>query len=164
MSLNGRNGHNGTVSLRPANRLSRQRPTKRNARIDAVILGRLAQGKSLRSICKKRYLPCATTVIDWAGADKQFSEQYARAREIQAETLAEDILEISDTAVCRDTAAAAKVRVDARKWIAAKLLPKKYGERPAETHVTTATTNNFVMFSPERLREWQERKAIALAQ
>jgi hypothetical protein len=77
--------------------------------------------------------------------------------------LAEDILDISDTALDRDTAAAAKVRVDARKWIAAKLLPKKWGEKAAETHVNTVT-NNFVVYSPERLREWQERKAAALVQ
>jgi hypothetical protein len=55
-------------------------------------------------------------------------DQYARAREAQAEHFADELIEIVDTE--RD-AAIARVRMDARKWAAGKLAPKKYGDKVA---------------------------------
>ena len=58
--------------------------------------------------------------------DAVLADQYARARELQAQHYANEIVEIADT----DTDAnRARVRIDARKWVACKLLPKKYGEK-----------------------------------
>lgn len=66
----------------------------------------------------------------WLQRYEEFMEQYARAREIQAEILAEDIISLADSAV-EDGAAVAKARlqVDARKWYASKMAPKRYGDR-----------------------------------
>lgn len=70
------------------------------------------------------------------------SDMYTRAREAQADKMADDIIKISDDS-SRDTytdeqgnvrtdqevVARSRLRVDSRKWLAAKMLPKRYGER-----------------------------------
>jgi hypothetical protein len=68
--------------------------------------------------------------------------------------MADEIVEIADNATPQD-AHVARLKVDARKWVAAKLLPKKYGDRPAEVNV--GVTNNYLVVSPEKQREIQER-------
>lgn len=54
----------------------------------------------------------------------------ARAREEQADGFADEIIDIADS-VAPETGevAKAKLQIDARKWKAAKLAPKKYGEK-----------------------------------
>lgn len=109
---------------------------------DAICL-RLTEGESLRGICADEGMPAASTVFKWLSERKEFSEQYARAREAQADHLAEEILQIADdgtndtyqtdngAAVNHDVIARSRLRVDARKWLAAKMAPKKYGEKMA---------------------------------
>lgn len=81
----------------------------------------------------------------WLADSESFQQQYARAREEQADTLADEIVSISDeregraivageeVAVVFDSTAVARnrLRVDARKWVASKLKPKKYGDKLA---------------------------------
>jgi hypothetical protein len=80
-------------------------------------------------------------------SNKTFRDQYTRAREEQAETLLDEIVEIADDSrhdtipkVGRDGEeygeqpnsewiARSRLRVDARKWVVSKLAPKKYGEK-----------------------------------
>lgn len=93
-------------------------------------------------ICKHNGLN-AKTFYDWIKADIELSNKYARARELQAEYLADQILSIADD-VSNDTIIddetgresanhewinRSRLRVDARKWIASKLFPKKYGDK-----------------------------------
>jgi hypothetical protein len=113
---------------------------------DAICL-RLIEGDSLRTICKADEMPAASTVFKWLSERPVFSEQYARAREAQADHLAEEILQIADDgendtyqtdngpAVNQDVIQRSKLRVDARKWLAGKMAPKKYGDK-----VTTELT------------------------
>lgn len=80
-------------------------------------------------------------IFCWLRENKQFSEQYAQAKQEQAEALVEEMHEISDEppsvitddkGVTRYDSAGVqwqRLRVDTRKWIASKLKPKKYGER-----------------------------------
>ena len=100
----------------------------------ANIIGRicemLAAGQSMAQICRSKAMPAQSTVYRWIAESAEFSERYARAREIQADMLADEIIEIADA--CEPEAAAvakAKARIDARKWLAARLAPKKYGDR-----------------------------------
>ena len=75
-------------------------------------------------------MPAESTVYKWLAEGGAFSERYARAREQQADLYADEIIEIADA--CEPEAAAvakAKARIDARKWLAARLAPKKYGDR-----------------------------------
>ena len=117
-----------TITARVANYVPGQgRHTEYTPAIASIIIDRLIDGESLRGMCEDPAFPLSrpSTVIKWLTQQDDFALQYTRAREEQAETLADDILHIADT--CEDPRIAA-VRIDARKWIASKLKPKKYGD------------------------------------
>jgi len=105
------------------------------------ICNMLIGGKNIRAICKDDELPSCSTVYKWLADNKQFSEQYAYARELQADILFDEILEIADktsldTIIDEDgvertnheAIQRSRLRVDARKWMAGKLRPRKYGD------------------------------------
>ena len=90
----------------------------------------ISEGKSLRSFCRIEGNPGFQTVLDWLNDDDKlyFRSKYARAREIQAEVMADELLEIADdTKPDQLKLAHDKMKIETRQWIAAKLLPKKYG-------------------------------------
>lgn len=118
----------------------RGRPSDYLPEVADDICSLLMTGESLRSICKRTGMPSLSTVTLWLTKHEEFSVQYARAREIQAEVLAEDAMNIADAAV-EEAAAVAKARlqVDARKWYAGKVAPKKYGDRVQHDQNITIT-------------------------
>lgn len=79
---------------------------------------------------QKNGLPSHTTISRWLNEKDEFSAMFARAREQRAETFADQIVEIADT---EEDAAKARVRVDARKFVASKLLPRTYGDKQEVT-------------------------------
>jgi len=103
-----------------------------NRDFDEEVLGRMAEGESLRSVCaslRARGCPTESRFRQRAIADDPpgFGTQYARARDLQCEALADSIIGIADDA-SEDEAQTARLRIDVRKWIASKILPKKYGD------------------------------------
>jgi hypothetical protein len=123
----------------------RGRPSEFSDQIADVICVRIADGEGLRSICQDKAMPDRSTVFRWLAQKREFRDQYARAREAQADLLFDEILEIADNAdgdimvvkqqdgstatrVNHENIHRAKLRVDARKWVVAKLQPKKYGD------------------------------------
>lgn len=123
------------------------RPTDYTEELAAEICSRLADGESLKSICDAEEMPHKATVYRWIAAHETFRDLYAHAREDQADTLADEIIDIADQSNF-DTVtdadgnsrpdgewiARSRLRVDARKWIASKLKPKKYGEKTVTEH------------------------------
>lgn len=120
------------------------RPTLYSLEIALEICDRIADGESLVKICSDAKMPKKTAVYEWLLRHKEFADIYARAREDQADTLADEIHAIADelpqqvvdekgNATRYDSAYVQwqKNRVDARKWVAAKLKPKKYSDRIA---------------------------------
>lgn len=97
----------------------------------AYVCDEIAKGRSLRSVCSEAGMPDPATVIKWTLEDKELAQHYARARADQADTYADQIIEIADSA---EDANLAKVQIDARKWVAARLLPKKWGDRQEIEH------------------------------
>jgi hypothetical protein len=91
-----------------------------------TICDRIAKGESLKAICGDAKMPSETTVRNWLKDNAEFVRQYACAREAQADFYADEIVTIADEAT---DANIARVRIDARKWKASKLAPKKYGDR-----------------------------------
>lgn len=88
-------------------------------------------------------MPSLTTVYRWLQDSEEFREMYARAREDQADTLADEIVSIADEQKAALTAEGKpydpdvnrdRLRVDARKWVAAKLKPRKYGDKVDIAH------------------------------
>jgi hypothetical protein len=104
------------------------RPSEFTPEIANEICERLAEGESLRTICDEDAMPSRSTVRLWRKGNEAFSAQYAHARECQAETYAEKIV---DDALVATDAALGRLRMDALKWAASKLAPKKYGDKIA---------------------------------
>lgn len=133
---------------KPAQKPKIGRPTTFSQHIADVICIRIAEGESLREIVKDEGMPDRSTVYDWLLRHSAFADQYARAREEQADTLADEIIAIADEqpeviAVTNKQGELIehkldgaflqwqKNRIDARKWTAMKLKPKKYGDKLA---------------------------------
>ncbi|MFQ1023213.1 terminase small subunit [Avibacterium paragallinarum] len=93
----------------------------------------LANGESLRKICDRPGMPSLSMVFRWLNENEQFRDQYARARESQADFLFDEILDIADCATPEDVSVA-KLRVDSRKWYITKVAPKKYGDKQTVEH------------------------------
>jgi hypothetical protein len=126
------------------------RPTDFNQEIGLTICEKLVEGQSLRSICLDDAMPSISTIMLWLTKHQEFSEQYAHARDAQADTLADEILDIADDAsndwmeVHKGDSVSwqengeaiqrSRLRVDTRKWIATKLKSKKYGDKVEQTH------------------------------
>lgn len=116
---------------------------------------RIAEGESLRSICDDADMPNKSSVFRWLGSNDELRDQYARAREAQADSLFDDILGIADDGrndwMKRKNADGdaigwqengeairrSQLRIDARKWMAGKLRPKKYGDKLDVDHSVT---------------------------
>ncbi len=81
----------------PAKR-KRGRPSRYTPELAAVICGRLAEGETLRSVCRDQAMPDKATVLRWLGdkAKAGFRDQYAHARDMQADALFDEALEIAD--------------------------------------------------------------------
>lgn len=131
------------------------RPTIFNEDVAGKICEEIATtSKSLKRICEDEGMPSVRTVLSWLSDGektegkeelKQFLHQYTHAREQQADFLAEEILDIADDgsndlmtitkgdisyeAENKEVTNRSRLRVDARKWIASKLKPKKYGDK-----------------------------------
>ncbi len=110
------------------------RPTLYCGDVAERICALLAEGKTLNATClmlakEIPNLPARPTILAWANdPDHPFSEKYARARMIGYQVMADELIDIADaadpSAVHRD-----KLRVDTRKWLLAKALPRVYGDR-----------------------------------
>lgn len=126
------------------------RPSSFTPEIGKAICQKIAEGSGLRTICREEGFPSPATVYSWllqavrpeSEEDmKIFLEQYTQARAHQAEVYADDVIEISDDSTNDtqldeegneitnfDNIQRSRLRIDARKWLAGKLKPKKYGE------------------------------------
>ncbi len=107
------------------------------------VCARLEQGLSLRKICIDPAMPDMATLLRWAmNGDHPFCQQYALAKRVQAERMIAEILDITDDStndtqidengkriINHDHINRARLRVDTRKWIACRVLPKIYGDK-----------------------------------
>lgn len=122
------------------------RPSSFTQEIGDLICERLSEGESLRGICSSPDMPHKATVFRWLAQDDAFRDQYARAREAQADAIFDEILHIADTPLIgKKTKTSAngvevqegdmiehrRLQVEARKWMAGKLKPKVYGDKQA---------------------------------
>jgi hypothetical protein len=104
------------------------RPSDYTPEMADLICKRLADGESLRSICRDENMPAESTVRAWALDDREgFYAQYARSRDIALDSIAEEVFEIADGLT--NDPARDRLRFDARRWYLSKLAPKKYGDK-----------------------------------
>jgi hypothetical protein len=114
---------------------------------------RIMGGESVARICRDRHMPAQSTVFQWLTSNDRFREAYQIAKQLMAETLADEVLDISDDSagdyVQGENGAAfnsehvqrAKLRVDSRKWLASKLAPKRYGDAATLKHESGMSLN-----------------------
>jgi hypothetical protein len=122
------------------------RPSKYTGNLADLICTRIALGNSLRKVCLADDMPDITTIIRWTRENKEFCQQYDRACVDRGNHLAEEALEIADqtpeTEPVRDKdgeiidmrlhsayVSWQKNRVDARRWFASKMSPKRFGDK-----------------------------------
>ena len=144
-----------TVGGRLPNR-RRGRGTLYTPELAAAVCDRIAHGESLVAIASEQGMPSYQTIIAWLKAHSDFEAMYRQAREDQADTLADEILAIADSvkdAGPTDSAKvnAARLRVDARKWVASKLKPKVYGDR-VEAALSGAVTVQHTITDEDRAK------------
>ena len=110
------------------------RPSIFTPELGDSICYRLSMGESARQICRSDQMPSLSTLMKWLTETdkKEFSEQYARARDCQADFYADEIVDIADELgddVDSNAINKAKLRIDSRKWKVARMAPKKYGDK-----------------------------------
>jgi hypothetical protein len=103
------------------------RPTDYTPEIAREIADRMIDGNSMRAVCRQDDMPDEGTVYRWISRHPEFRALYAHARELQALRWAEEVLTIADdkTLDPQDR----RIRVDTRKWLLSKVLPKVYGDK-----------------------------------
>lgn len=119
---------------------------------DKICLAISTGEKGLNHLCAaNEEFPNPKTVYEWIITNDSFSKKYARARELQAEFMAEKMIEIADDST-NDTIIGysksgepmemenkewvnrSKLKVDTRKWLMSKLAPKRFGDKIDVTH------------------------------
>ncbi len=135
------------------------RPTTFSKEIAETICARMAEGESLRSICRDHYMPHRSSVYQWLRKNAAFADLYTQARERLVEHWADEILNIADDvttdyitkvgrngheyeAVDQEHIQRSRLRVDTRKWLMSKLAPWKYGDRVEHEHLGVVTVTH----------------------
>jgi hypothetical protein len=117
-----------------------------SAQVARTICDRLVDGESLRAICSDTGMPGRATVYRWIACHKEFRDWYTLAHEFQTEDLIDEMIKIADDTsgdwvekigadgkavmvVDHENIARARRRIKALEWKAARMAPKKYGNR-----------------------------------
>jgi hypothetical protein len=139
---------------KPAPKKVQGRPPTYSQAMADRICDRLMVGESLTAICRDDDMPELRTVCRWLAADYSgFRQQYARAREVQADVLVDQTQDIADDGrndwmeragqdspgwqLNGEHVQRSRLRIDQRKWHASKLVPKKYGDLQKIEHSGT---------------------------
>lgn len=132
------------------------RPSLYSQKMADEICKRITEGLSLRKVCLAPDMPSIGTVCRWLseGDKKSFQEQYARACEIRTDVMAEELMDLHEKAwvpveiegvplvidgkpvmtINQSSAAAVRLEADNKKWLMAKMKPKKYGDKVDLNH------------------------------
>jgi hypothetical protein len=135
------------------------RPSLYTPEIGDKICEGIAQRVPLVRICASDdAMPEPRTVYKWLREHPEFVQNYTRAREDQADFIADELVEITDNSELE--ANDKRIRVDARKWLASKYRPKVYGDKIMTEHSgTIGTTDLSDEELTRRLAELEQAKA-----
>ena len=115
----------------------------------------IEKGRALRNVLKDDNMPSTSTFYQWLENNNEKAKQYARATEIRAEVIFDDILNIADQnnndtfinddgfeVLNNDVIQRSRLKIDARKWVLSKLNPKKFGDKLDVTSDNKAIINH----------------------
>ena len=144
------------ASARPATQVAKKepatkgRPSPYTPALAAGICGWVRQGYTLRQIAELPNMPAKSTIIEWLGKHEAFSDQYARAHELQALVMEDEIREIAEDGrndwmereakdgtvelvPNEELISRRRLRIDTMKWLMEKKAPKRFGRQLAVT-------------------------------
>ena len=132
--------------------------------ITARICAELAAGESVAAVCRQAWAPDEKTHYRWMAAHAEYREAVVAAKATGIERHAGEIIRIADESRIGvkvketkdgtfkekgDMVDRSRLQIDARKWILAKLLPKKYGDKVEHEH-SGGVTVEVVRFAGEQ--------------
>lgn len=125
----------------------------------------LIEGRSLRSICHDEGMPNKSTILRWLNEDDgTLATSIAHARELQADAHVDDIVEIVNDLTSRRPdridANEARVAIWAKQWVAAKMRPKKYGEKVEHEHTGKVDVTDLSQIATPEEAEAAHRKLL----
>lgn len=146
------------------------RPTDYNEDVASTICARMAEGESLRSICRDPSMPALSSVFLWVSKHSEFSEQYKLAMAARADAMFEEMFDIADDGqndwmeiqdkegdcigwkMNGEHVQRSRLRIDTRKWALSKMMPKKYGDKTeaVELNDDNEITINVVRVSKDK--------------
>ena len=149
------------------------RPSEYSAEVAAEICAWVASGKSLVKWSAIEGHASLPTIRAWQQKYPEFLSQYAHARLACYEVWAAQIVDIADdglndsyidekgnTRTDHDVVNRSRLRVDARKWLLSKLLPKVYGDS-AEGATVKAEPKKLVLHKGETRKSKRPEKVKA---
>jgi len=132
-------------------------PYKWTKQVEDVFFMRISDGEPLKAVCREPGMPSAPIVFQRLTSDPEFQSRYAHARAVQADMIADEVLEIADDGrndwmerhgrdaegwlLNGEHTARSRLRIDARKWYLEKIAPKKYGNAMRIDGEQTVTHN-----------------------
>lgn len=143
------------------------RPTKYTKELEVEICTAIANSnKGLVPLCEENeHWPTHSTIRQWIFEKKEFSDNYVKAKQEQADFLADEIIKIADDEEGdmiqgefgkvgnSVNVQRSRLKIDARKWIASKLKPKMYGDKMDVTSDGDKITSFNVGFNKEEKEE-----------
>lgn len=145
------------------------RPSKYTEEIGKALCDAIGTSKQgLEHVCNgNEEFPDARTVYRWLATNQEFRQHYAHAKELQAELIADEMLDIADdgsndymtitkgeetyNVEDREVTNRSRLRIDTRKWLLSKLLPKKYGDKLAVEHDVSSELADKMLEAQKRL-------------
>ena len=137
--------------MRPKKALSKRKTGKPevSTRLVNVIIARVAAGETLTAICRDEGMPTYSRVIGRINQSSSLRSAYAHAREVRNDRMADELLDIAEdgtndyvekqgrngtfVALNEEHVRRSQLRIDTRKWLLAKLLPARFGDRVEHT-------------------------------
>ena len=140
-------------------------PSKYTKALADRVCARIAEGRSLRDICRDKDVPvAASSVTQWVLTRDEFAKQYARACGLRAEARFEELMELADhmavlepdeegklRIACADREAvnAMRAKIDVLKWALAKMKPEKYSDKLQMEHSGEQHTEVVVRYADD---------------
>lgn len=133
-----------------------------------TICERIEEGESLRSVLRDEDMPSSRTFFKWIDSDESKVKQYARATDMRADAIFDEMFDISDTPLegitlteketgteikRGDMLGHRRLQVDTRKWALSKMNPKKYGDKIGLEHSGEIATDDLSKYSTEELKQ-----------
>lgn len=144
------------------------RPRTYDPKLADIIIEHVAAGGSVRRICDERDdLPSASTFHRWVVTQEgDIAERYRIAREVQARTMADDLIAIADDRT-RDTGEDGRIAVQrdklklhARQWILGRVLAREYGDKGQIEHTHVVSNQPAIDYDKLSIAELEQLQAL----